>query len=154
MVRVVNVARGVGALLITGGALTFALAVVSAIRHPSLPLPWMNAVVGLFGGALAGGMLLVSASRLNRGRVWAFYAITGIAATGTIWSGISVLSLNLRAGAALPLMLALSTACAIAWPQAQGLRKREPYAPLKPIPSTGVIVPPPPARLNDQQLQP
>ena len=59
MVRVVSVARGVGALLIAGGLLTVALPVVSAIRHPFLPFPWMSVMAGLCGGPLAGGMLLV-----------------------------------------------------------------------------------------------
>lgn len=153
LIRVVYVARGVGAMLIAGGLLFVALGAFSVIRHSSQPWPWTVFVDGL-SGLVVGGTLLFSALRLDQGRAWAFYTITAIAAGGIIWSGVLVL-LSLSPGPALVLlmMLIVSTACGIAWPQVSILRQRKTYAPLSPVASSTVVIPPPPARVNEP-LQP
>lgn len=158
LIRVVQVARGVGVMVILGGVALVALAVVPSIHH-GYPFPWTKFFSALF-YVLAGGTILFSAPRLDRGRVWAFYMITALSLAAIIWAGASVLlSMTFRPASILVfsilvLMSLQATVCAIARPEVSVLRQRKTYAPLSPRPSTTVVIPPPPARDKEQQLQP
>jgi len=155
LIRVVVCGRIAGTLSIIGGALLTTLLVISYFRHPSVPMRWSVVAAALIGGLVCGIALLAFASLLDRGRAWAFYAITGFAVAAVLLASCALLfTMNpLPVGVLLP-ALALAAVCGSAWPQVRTIREPKPYAPLKPVPSTSVVIPPPPVRGSSQPLSP
>lgn len=152
LLRVVFTARVAGVLLALGGAGLAALPIISAIRHHAESIPWSKTSTGLLSGIVPGIALLICATLLDRGRIWAYYAISAITAVEVLLVGTMVAAtMNVRAAVLLLPVLALAVACGIAWHPAQSQRRANAraYKPLKPIASTAVVIPPPPTRKMD-----
>lgn len=149
LLRVVFASRVAGGLLAGAGAALGGLALLSAIRNPENDFPWMRFATPMLGAFIPGMLLILFSSILDRGRIRAFYGIVAVALVELLLVSVSVLmTMSYRNAIALIPLVAVMVACGIAWQAAASALREEKrtYTPAKPIPSTAVVIPPPPAR--------